>query len=122
MRVAPEIKALATPRYLERARLLGAMMRVVYLLTASMPGVMPKLKWEKRDNGALALVIPASRAGTAAASGRRAAWRNSPRCRAASWNWSSPAAEPDAKKSPGSRRAFFIIEYRLVQPRRASTE
>ena len=35
------------------------MMRVVYLLTASMPGVMPRLKWEKRDNGALALVIPA---------------------------------------------------------------
>lgn len=61
--IAPEIKALATPRYLERARLLGAMMRVVYLLTASMPGVMPKLRWEKRNNGTLALVIPASRAG-----------------------------------------------------------
>ncbi len=60
--IAPELKALATPRYLERARLLGALMRVVYLLTASMPGVMPKLKWEKRDNGVLALVIPASRA------------------------------------------------------------
>ena len=62
--IAPELKALATPRYLERARLLGAMMRVVYLLTASMPGVMPRLRWEKRDNGALALVIPASRCGT----------------------------------------------------------
>lgn len=61
--IAPELKALATPRYLERARLLGAMMRVVYLLTASMPGVMPRLKWEKRDSGALALVIPASEAG-----------------------------------------------------------
>ena len=60
--IAPEIKALATPRYLERAKLLGALMRVVYLLTASMPGVMPKLNWEKRDNGTLALVIPASRA------------------------------------------------------------
>ena len=52
-----------TPRYLERARLLGAMMRVVYLLSAAMPGVMPRLKWEKRDNGALALVIPPQRAG-----------------------------------------------------------
>ena len=61
--VAPELKALATPGQLERARLLAAMMRVVYLLTASMPGVMPQLRWEKRDNGALALVIPASRAG-----------------------------------------------------------
>jgi len=32
-------------------------MRVVYLLSASMPGVMPKLRWENRD-GLLALVIP----------------------------------------------------------------
>ncbi|GAA2846682.1 exopolyphosphatase/guanosine-5'-triphosphate,3'-diphosphate pyrophosphatase [Aminobacter aminovorans] len=54
---APELKELATPRYLERARILGAMMRVVYLLSASMPGVMPKLRWENRGN-ALALVIP----------------------------------------------------------------
>ncbi|MDI6026355.1 exopolyphosphatase [Corticibacterium sp. UT-5YL-CI-8] len=57
--IAAEIKALAPPRYIERARLLGAMMRVVYLLTASMPGVMPRLRWEKRPNGALALVLPA---------------------------------------------------------------
>ncbi|TIN51771.1 MAG: exopolyphosphatase, partial [Mesorhizobium sp.] len=28
--IAPEIKALAPPRYLERARVLAAMMRVVY--------------------------------------------------------------------------------------------
>ncbi|MCA0278056.1 MAG: exopolyphosphatase [Proteobacteria bacterium] len=55
---APELKELATPRYLERARILGAMMRVVYLLTASMPGVMPKLRWEDRGGGVLALVIP----------------------------------------------------------------
>lgn len=58
--IAPEIKALATPRYLERARLLAAMMRVVYLLTASMPGIMPRLKWENRGNGVLTLVLPAS--------------------------------------------------------------
>ncbi|TPJ49193.1 MULTISPECIES: exopolyphosphatase [unclassified Mesorhizobium] len=58
--IAPEIKALATPRYLERARVLAASMRVVYLLTASMPGVMPRLKWEQRGNGVLALVLPAS--------------------------------------------------------------
>ncbi len=61
--IAPELKALATPPYVERARLLAAMMRVVYLLTASMPGVMPRLKWEKRDNGVLALVIPSDLAG-----------------------------------------------------------
>ncbi|MCX7305483.1 MAG: exopolyphosphatase [Hyphomicrobiales bacterium] len=61
--VAPELKSLATPRYVDRARLLAAMMRVVYLLTASMPGVMPRLKWEKRDGGALALIIPPDLAG-----------------------------------------------------------
>jgi exopolyphosphatase/guanosine-5'-triphosphate,3'-diphosphate pyrophosphatase len=53
-----EIATLATPRYLERARLLGAMMRVVYLLSASMPGVIPTLKWERRPNDGLALVVP----------------------------------------------------------------
>ncbi|RTM08047.1 MAG: exopolyphosphatase [Hyphomicrobiales bacterium] len=58
--IAPEIKALAPPRLLERARVLAAMMRVVYLLTAAMPGVMPRLKWESRGNGGLALVLPAS--------------------------------------------------------------
>lgn len=56
--IAPELKALASPRHVDRARLLAGMMRVVYLLTASMPGVMPRLKWQKRDNGALALLIP----------------------------------------------------------------
>jgi exopolyphosphatase/guanosine-5'-triphosphate,3'-diphosphate pyrophosphatase len=61
--VAPELKALATPRYVDRARLLAAMMRVVYLLTASMPGVMPRLKWAKRDGGTLALVLPSDLAG-----------------------------------------------------------
>jgi exopolyphosphatase/guanosine-5'-triphosphate,3'-diphosphate pyrophosphatase len=57
------IAALATPRYLERARLLGALMRVVYLLTASMPGVMPVLKWVPRPGGVLALELPAALAG-----------------------------------------------------------
>ncbi|MER9970335.1 exopolyphosphatase [Mesorhizobium sp. M0060] len=56
---APEIRGLATPRYLERARVLAALLRVVYLLTAAMPGVMPRLKWENRGNGVLALVLPA---------------------------------------------------------------
>jgi exopolyphosphatase/guanosine-5'-triphosphate,3'-diphosphate pyrophosphatase len=60
---APEIKALAGAHYLERARLLGALLRVVYLFTASMPGVMPSLKWEKRDDGMLALVVPPAHAG-----------------------------------------------------------
>ncbi|MBN9241485.1 MAG: exopolyphosphatase [Mesorhizobium sp.] len=60
--IAPEIKMLATPRYLERARVLAGLMRVVYLLSAAMPGVMPRLRWEDRS-GTLALVIPADLAG-----------------------------------------------------------
>jgi exopolyphosphatase/guanosine-5'-triphosphate,3'-diphosphate pyrophosphatase len=61
--VAPEIRALATPRYLERARLLGALLRVVYLLSASMPGVIPKLRWRAEADGGLSLIIPRSHAG-----------------------------------------------------------
>ena len=56
--LATDLKALAPPRYVERARLLGAMMRVVYLLSAAMPGVIPKLRWQRRENGGLDLVIP----------------------------------------------------------------
>jgi len=59
---APEIIRLAPPRYLERARLLGAMMRVVYLLSASMPGIMPRLRWDRQDDGSLTLVVPKSHA------------------------------------------------------------
>jgi exopolyphosphatase/guanosine-5'-triphosphate,3'-diphosphate pyrophosphatase len=60
---SPKIRGLAPPRYLDRARALAAMMRVVYLLTAAMPGVMPRLRWEDRGEGSLALVIPAELAG-----------------------------------------------------------
>ncbi|BCH25740.1 exopolyphosphatase [Mesorhizobium sp. L-8-3] len=56
--ISPQMRALATPRLLERARLLGAVLRVVYLFSASMPGVIPTLKWETRPGGGLALVIP----------------------------------------------------------------
>lgn len=59
---APVIKALATPRYHERARLLGALFRVVYLLSASMPGIIPKLTWRRREDGTLLLVVPKSHA------------------------------------------------------------
>lgn len=56
--IAPSMRDLATPRYVERARLLGALLRVVYLLSASMPGIIPQLKWTPRDDGGLNLVIP----------------------------------------------------------------
>jgi exopolyphosphatase/guanosine-5'-triphosphate,3'-diphosphate pyrophosphatase len=60
---AAELKSLATPRYLERTRLLAATMRVVYILSAAMPGVIPRLKWQEQGDGALALVLPAELAG-----------------------------------------------------------
>ncbi|MGE0500292.1 MAG: exopolyphosphatase [Rhizobiaceae bacterium] len=60
--IASELRALAGARFLERARLLGAMLRVVYLLSASMPGLIPRLRWEARPNDGLALVIPRSHA------------------------------------------------------------
>jgi exopolyphosphatase / guanosine-5'-triphosphate,3'-diphosphate pyrophosphatase len=60
--LAPDLVKLIPPRYLERARLLGAMMRVVYLLSAAMPGIIPKLKWLKRANGRTALMLPKSEA------------------------------------------------------------
>jgi exopolyphosphatase/guanosine-5'-triphosphate,3'-diphosphate pyrophosphatase len=60
---ASELKSLATPRYLERTRVLAATMRVVYLLSAAMPGVIPRLKWEVQGDGTLALVLPSELAG-----------------------------------------------------------
>jgi exopolyphosphatase/guanosine-5'-triphosphate,3'-diphosphate pyrophosphatase len=70
--IAPEIRTLATPRYLERARLLGALMRVVYVLSASMPGVIPRLRWRAQADGGLTLIIPRS---LAALEGERPAGR-----------------------------------------------
>ena len=61
--VLPEMKALAGPHHLERARILGALLRVVYLFSASMPGLMPRLKWRQGEGDKLSLVVPASHAG-----------------------------------------------------------
>jgi exopolyphosphatase/guanosine-5'-triphosphate,3'-diphosphate pyrophosphatase len=60
---APEMTALAPPRYQERARLLGGLLRVVYLLSASMPGIIPKLEWRRQDDGGLLLAVPPEHAG-----------------------------------------------------------
>jgi exopolyphosphatase/guanosine-5'-triphosphate,3'-diphosphate pyrophosphatase len=61
--VLPEMKALAGTHHLERARILGALLRVVYLFSASMPGLMPRLKWRRGEGDKLSLVVPASHAG-----------------------------------------------------------
>lgn len=60
--ISESLKALAPERYIYRARFLAALMRVVYMLTAAMPGVIPRLRWEKRGER-LALVLPADAAG-----------------------------------------------------------
>ena len=60
--VSPAMKALAGPHHLARARILGALLRVVYLFSASMPGIMPKLKWRQGEDGRLFLTVPASHA------------------------------------------------------------
>ncbi|HEY5818168.1 MAG TPA: exopolyphosphatase [Mesorhizobium sp.] len=61
--VGEALKELAPPRYIERARFLAALFRVVYMLSAAMPGVIPRLRWEKRGLDRLCLVIPADLAG-----------------------------------------------------------
>lgn len=60
--LSPEMRMLATPRYVERARVLGGLLRVIYLLTASMPGIIPQLTWRNREDGKLALLLPRSHA------------------------------------------------------------
>jgi exopolyphosphatase/guanosine-5'-triphosphate,3'-diphosphate pyrophosphatase len=39
--MSPQLRELATPRMIDRARILGAVMRVAYLVSAAMPDVLP---------------------------------------------------------------------------------
>ncbi|MBC8129474.1 MAG: exopolyphosphatase, partial [Rhizobiaceae bacterium] len=59
----PDIESLLDARMLTRARMLAALFRVTYLLTASMPGVLPRLKWMQDPRGGFALVLPKDLAG-----------------------------------------------------------
>ena len=52
------LRALLTTRLFVRARLLGAAMRVAYVLSASMPGILPRTRLRVRK-GVLALSLPA---------------------------------------------------------------
>ncbi|PWW03356.1 exopolyphosphatase/guanosine-5'-triphosphate,3'-diphosphate pyrophosphatase [Hoeflea marina] len=60
--VSASMAAIATPRYLELAKLLGGMLRVVYLFSASMPGTVPRLAFEPARAGDgdvdIVLVVP----------------------------------------------------------------
>ena len=51
------LRALLTTRMYQRARVLGAAMRVGYLLSASIPGVLPRTKLRMRDGG-IVLSLP----------------------------------------------------------------
>lgn len=55
----PGMAALASPRVIERARLLAAIFRVLYLYSASMPGVIPRLDFAGRDDGSVEFRVPA---------------------------------------------------------------
>ncbi|MEN0002317.1 MAG: exopolyphosphatase, partial [Pseudomonadota bacterium] len=44
----------------QRAKLLGAFLRVAYLFTASMPGIVERLTWSKEDDETMLLRVPES--------------------------------------------------------------
>jgi exopolyphosphatase / guanosine-5'-triphosphate,3'-diphosphate pyrophosphatase len=56
--LSPEIKRLASQRLFERAKLLGALMRVVYLYSAAMPGVIPRLGFRSDGIGGFLFTVP----------------------------------------------------------------
>ncbi len=55
--LSPRLRELASTRLLDRARVLGAAMRVAYLVSASMPGVLPKTPMAV-ERGKLVLHLP----------------------------------------------------------------
>ncbi|GHC68483.1 Ppx/GppA family phosphatase [Limoniibacter endophyticus] len=55
---AADLLSLAPDRYIERAKILGGLLRVIYLLTASMAGIIPELCW-RREGDEVQLVVPA---------------------------------------------------------------
>jgi exopolyphosphatase/guanosine-5'-triphosphate,3'-diphosphate pyrophosphatase len=56
-KVSPRLRALTGPRLLERARLLGALMRVAYPISVAMEGVLPHCPLLARD-GRITLQLP----------------------------------------------------------------
>lgn len=56
--LSDDIRSLATLRLFERAKLLGSMLRVVYLYSAAMPGVIPRLKIVPDGSGGFLFVVP----------------------------------------------------------------
>jgi exopolyphosphatase/guanosine-5'-triphosphate,3'-diphosphate pyrophosphatase len=55
--VNAQIRSLATPRLMDRARIIGAIQRVAYIITASMPGILPRVKM-RCVSGKVVLTVP----------------------------------------------------------------
>jgi exopolyphosphatase/guanosine-5'-triphosphate,3'-diphosphate pyrophosphatase len=55
--MTPRLRDLLTPRDLERARMLGAIMRVAYIISAAMPGVLPRAPL-RVEGARLVLALP----------------------------------------------------------------
>jgi exopolyphosphatase/guanosine-5'-triphosphate,3'-diphosphate pyrophosphatase len=64
--LSPRIRELASTRLMERARTLGATLRVAYLISGAMPGVVGRSRVEARGK-ALTLILPADLAPLAGA-------------------------------------------------------
>ncbi|MEM7464862.1 MAG: exopolyphosphatase, partial [Pseudomonadota bacterium] len=58
----PEISKLATERTVNRARLLAALFRVLYLFSASQPGFIPRLGITRSPDGDVEIIVPADMA------------------------------------------------------------
>ena len=56
-KAASALAALGTPEQTARARLIGALFRVAYPMTAAMPGILPRIRFEVSGN-TLALILP----------------------------------------------------------------
>jgi exopolyphosphatase/guanosine-5'-triphosphate,3'-diphosphate pyrophosphatase len=55
--ISPRLRELATARMIDRARILGAVFRVAYLVSAAMPGILPRTPL-RCDSGRVVLELP----------------------------------------------------------------
>ena len=56
--LSPEMRTLAPQRLYDRAKMLGALLRVVYLYSAAMPGLIPRLKLIPDGIGGFLFAVP----------------------------------------------------------------
>ncbi len=52
------LRRITPERLIQRAKVLAALMRVVYILSASMPGLVPRLRWRDHGDAGLTLLVP----------------------------------------------------------------